>query len=68
MNDDPGVNKLYARPDTTPAEDPPTEDQVILALREPIVYMVDRTHRNKPCRCGSGVKFKRCCRGKVVRV
>jgi uncharacterized protein len=40
----------------------------VLAMREPVVYLVARQGRNKPCPCGSGVKFKKCHRGKVVRV
>ena len=35
-----------------------------LSRRLPTMY--EGTERNKPCPCGSGLKFKRCCEGKPV--
>ena len=64
------MNEKQYQP-TSPAQhepEPPEPNQVALALREPIVYLTAPQHRNKPCRCGSGEKFKKCHRGQVVRV
>ena len=38
--------------------------RLILLLRGPVRTIVnggEKLRRNKPCPCGSGVKFKRCC-------
>lgn len=37
------------------------------AVAESSLPKTVRGDRNSPCPCGSGKKFKKCCRGKVVK-